>query len=226
MWLADDHGHRGSLGSPEANHLASLALHRPVRLVRADSTDAPSTRSVQRLAPPVPDTAPSWDLLPQAESTTPLLQQGPSAPFHDAAAVHIITTGALHRLAAELGRDHVDETRFRPNLVLDMDSAPEPGDIVEIENVELTVQFPAPRCIVPGLQPDGQTIDLPALSTLARNYRRDVAGLGTATCFGVYATVTRPGTIHASSQGQYRLDGNTATSVGACEQDSPTEAAP
>jgi hypothetical protein len=55
---------------------------------------------------------------------------------------------------------------------------------------------PTPRCVIPGLDHGpGVPADLGLLRTLARDYRTEVAGLGRAACFGVYAEVVEPGEL-------------------------------
>ncbi len=63
----------------------------------------------------------------------------PGGRFADFGAVHLVTTGALARLAQQAGRASVDASQFRPNLVLDAPQDPEPGQELRIGDVILRV---------------------------------------------------------------------------------------
>jgi uncharacterized protein YcbX len=138
---------------------------------------------------------PSWAA--GAEAGGDVLSPIGSGRFHDFGAVHVVTTGALHRLAEVHGAP-VDHRRFRPNLLLDLPGDPAPGDVVRVGEVWLRVQVPTPRCVVPSLAhggPGSGAGDAGLLRTLARHYRMPVGEFGTAACFGWYGTVERAGRI-------------------------------
>lgn len=179
-------------GSAEADAALSDWLGRPVSL---RSTAGPDVR-LRRVWPTEAGLVPEWEpaAAPGEEAVTPMAGAARQHRFVDYGAVHLVTAGALRRLSAEHGRD-VAAVRFRPNLVVGLDTDPEPGMLVEVGDAVLRVELPTPRCVIPGLAQPGADTDLPLLRTLARGHRRQVASLGRAACFGVYGQVQRPGRV-------------------------------
>lgn len=117
--------------------------------------------------------------------------------FVDFGPLHVVTAGELERLADRLGGPPVDPARFRPNLVLDAEADPLPGQTLRVGAAVLRTVVPTPRCVVPGLAHGEVGEDDALLATLARHYRVSVPGRGRAACFGVYAEVVVPGAVHA-----------------------------
>ncbi|MEU0562722.1 MOSC domain-containing protein [Dactylosporangium sp. NPDC006015] len=155
----------------------------------------PEGAVLRRYWPQERDMIPSWAAAGGATGGTEVLSGIGSGRFHDFGAVHAVTTGALRRLA-EVHGSVVDHRRFRPNLVLDLPEDPAPGEAVTIGGVRLRVQLPTPRCVVPALDPEAPgSLDRGVLRTLAGHYRTAVGQLGTAACFGWYATVEQTGRI-------------------------------
>ena len=115
--------------------------------------------------------------------------------FADFGALHIVTTGELSRLGERSGGAAVSAARFRPNVILDLPEDPEPGTELRLGDVVLRIDLPTPRCVIPGLGQGELPADKSVLSTLARQYRIDVPGLGRAACFGTYADVVQPGRL-------------------------------
>jgi uncharacterized protein len=174
-------------GTPEADSALGARLGRAVRLSR----EVPAGARLHRLLPDVDGMVPTWmDGAPGSETVTPIA----SGRFADFGAVHLVTTGALAALSARVGAA-VPAIRFRPNLVLDAPADPEPGTELRIGGALLRVQFPTPRCVVPGLAQESHPADRAVLSALARHYRRDLPGLGRGACFGVYAEILEPGPL-------------------------------
>ncbi len=174
-------------GTEQADAALSAHLGSPVRLSRTVPADA----KLHRLLPEglVPDwmTGRAGD-----ELITEIGGAKPGGRFVDFGAIHLVTTGALKALAERLGRRDVPPERFRPNLIVDAAEDPEPGNELHAGEVTLRVLFPTPRCAIPGLAYDDRDLQ----QTLARHYRRDLPGLGRASCFGVYAEVLTPGRLH------------------------------
>jgi uncharacterized protein YcbX len=175
-------------GVADAGALLSSWLGRAVTV-----TDVvPEGAVLHRFWPREPGMMPTWAAA--AEAGTDVLSTIGSGRFHDFGAVHVVTTGALRRLAEVHGAP-VDHGRFRPNLLLDLPDDPAPGDVVEIGGVRLRVQVPTPRCVVPSLGHRGGAGDPGLLRTLAKHYRMPVGDFGTAACFGWYAAVEQAGRI-------------------------------
>ena len=113
--------------------------------------------------------------------------------FVDYAPVHLITTATLDHLG-------MDAQRYRPNLVVESDTAPFAetdwvGRELTVGEATLRIVLPTPRCSVPTLEHG----DLPrapeALRPLLSGNRVDVPGFGVLPCAGVYAEVVRGGTV-------------------------------
>ncbi len=181
-------------GSPEADVALSEHVGRTVRLTPV----VPEQARLHRQLPDDEGLVPEWMSGATAgqELLTEVSGAVPGGPFVDFGALHLVTTGALARLARQAGRAAVDAARFRPNLVLDAPQDPEPGQELRIGDAVLRVVLPTPRCVVPGLTPAAAAqVDRQLLSALARHHRTAVADLGQAACFGVYAEVLHPGRI-------------------------------
>lgn len=154
----------------------------------------PDGAALHRFWPREAGMIPSWAA--GAEAGSDVVSPIGSGRFHDFGAVHVVTTGALRRLAEVRGAP-VDHRRFRANLLLDLPDDPAPGDVVRLGDVLLRVQVPTPRCVVPSLGHGhgGGAGDAGLLRTLAGHYRMPVGQFGTAACFGWYATVEQAGRI-------------------------------
>jgi uncharacterized protein YcbX len=177
-------------GAGHAGAVLSSWLGRAVTV-----TDAvPGGAVLHRLWPREPGMIPSWAA--GAEAGGEVLSEIGSGRFHDFGAVHVVTTGALRRLA-ELRGAAVDHRRFRPNLLLDLPEDPAPGAAVRVGELLLRVVAPTPRCVVPSLGHAGGAGDAGLLRTLAKHYRMPVAQFGTAACFGWYGAVEQAGRIEA-----------------------------
>lgn len=113
------------------------------------------------------------------------------------AAVSLVTTSALARLADALGRS-VDPARFRATLVVDTPGADPDverswrGRELEVGGARLRIRDVVPRCAVVDRDPVSGLRDAPVLETLA-GYGRDEGGIS----FGVDAVVVQPGRVSA-----------------------------
>jgi uncharacterized protein YcbX len=117
---------------------------------------------------------------------------------HDAAPVHVLSTGSLAAAAAWLDGEEVDRRRFRANLILELD---EPAPFAEggwlgatltagEAGPALRVVSPTERCAVTTLDPDTLLRDNRVLAGLARDREN---------LFGVYARVARPGWLEVGA---------------------------
>jgi uncharacterized protein len=180
-------------GTPQADAVLSRYLSRPVRL----SQDVPADARLHRKLPDEAGMVPEWmeAVRPGQETVTAIAGAQRVGRLVDFGAVHLVTTGALSALGHRMGRTDVAAARFRPNLVIDAERDPEPGQELRLGDVVLRVSLPTPRCVVPSLGQGELPADRTVLHTLARHHRVPVPGLGRAACFGTYAEVVRPGQI-------------------------------
>ena len=127
---------------------------------------------------------------------------------HDFAPIHFITTSTLASLRALAPESDWDVRRFRPNLVLD-DGAPVEGFAEDgllggrlrgPSGLELTVELPTPRCVVPTRAQDGLPADPGILRTLVREHRIDLGPVGRQGCAGAYAEVARAGRVRVGER--------------------------
>ena len=174
----------------EADTLLSRAIGRPVRL----TTLRPASISVERLDPLAVD-----------ETIVDIGHLMMSGKFADYAAIHLVTTSTLARLAELSPEVSFDERRFRPNLVVNTNG--DRSGFIENhwvgrnlaigEDVLLRVTDPTPRCSVPTLAQKGVAKDARVLRTIADHNLIPVALLDgeNLPCAGVYAFVIRGGTI-------------------------------
>lgn len=191
-------GTPAAAGSPEADAALTAWLGRPVRLTRT----APRRLRRHQWWPDEPGMIPEWAADAQPDSDTIVDVRATDGRFFDFGAVHLVTTGALDRLSAEHGSE-VDPARFRPNLILDLPTDPEPGRQIMIgADTILRVTVPTPRCVIPSLAHGRASADRGLLKTLAGHHRIDVPGFGRATCFGCYAEVEAVGDIKTGDRVQ------------------------
>ncbi len=184
----------------EADARLSETLARPVTL----TAQRPETVSVERLDP-----------LADEETVVDIGALMMAGRFSDYAALHLITTATLARLAELRPESAFDVRRFRPNiLIASPDGAPgfvENGwvgrEIAIGSDVRLRISDPAPRCSVPTLAQAGLPQDPQVLRTVAEHNTVPVPALeGEALpCAGVYAFVIRGGTVKKGDP--VRVDG-------------------
>ena len=140
-----------------------------------------------------------------AEVPAEIIEIGAGAPpgtFVDFAALHLITTATLDRIAGLSPRGIADPERYRPNIVI----RTEPDGFAENDWLDrylavgddliLRLIARTPRCAVPTLAHGPLPRDTDALRVLARHNRQaPVADADPEPCAGVYAEVLNPGRI-------------------------------
>lgn len=117
----------------------------------------------------------------------------PPGMFVDLAPVHVMTTTSLTTIGAELGGDHVDVRRFRPNILLALnnpeDGLPESqwtGGSLSLGGAVLAVTMPTIRCVVPSRAQPGVDVDRRITKAVAVRANR---------CLGSYCWVETGGTV-------------------------------
>jgi uncharacterized protein YcbX len=109
----------------------------------------------------------------------------------DAGPVHVVTTASLKWLKGLLPDAHVDERRFRPNVVIDVAGQEQMeqrwlGQMLTVGEVRLRVRVPTKRCVMVTLAQS----ELPADPLILRRIADDAA-----VQFGIYADVLVPGCV-------------------------------
>jgi uncharacterized protein YcbX len=110
-------------------------------------------------------------------------------PFHDSAALHLLTTATL----SSLGDDGpADPQRLRPNVVVATAGGGFPeaawvGRTLAIGDVRVAIDGPCPRCVMPTLPQAGALHHDPGIRRRLLERNEDVAG--------VLASVVTPGAI-------------------------------
>lgn len=184
-------------GSREADDAVSTLLGRPATLT---NQPVPGQR-LRRWWPSEPDLIPEWQhhAAPAEDAVTTVAGPQLRQSFVDYGAVHVIVRADLERLSTTAGID-IDPLRFRPNVLVEGIDELRVGARLRIGSADFDVELPTPRCAVPGLSPADTSLDPQLLHVLARHDRRQVRELGTAACFGVYATRTTSATIRAGDE--------------------------
>lgn len=119
----------------------------------------------------------------------------------DLAAMHVLATSTLRRMADAHPDGDWDPRRLRPNILID-DSA-EPGneddwlgcDVHIGEQAVVHIVGPTPRCVMTTLPQPGLQKDSDILKTIARLNMKDLGPLGQSPCAGSYAEVVAPGLV-------------------------------
>ena len=175
-------------GDPDAR--LSETLGRPVTL----TTERPEAPSLERLDP-----------LAEEETIVDIGELMMAGRFSDYAALHLITTATMARLAELRPESAFNARRFRPNVTI---ATPE-GEQGFVENdwvgrelaigdeVRLRISDPTPRCSVPTLAQQDLAKDPQVLRTIVEHNTLPVPVLdGEALpCAGVYAFVIRGGMV-------------------------------
>ena len=84
--------------------------------------------------------------------------------------VHLLTTGALAELAGQLERTSVDESRFRPNLVLEASRDPVPGQVLRSATSSCGWSCAPHAALCPASRTREQPMDRQLLSALAKHH--------------------------------------------------------
>lgn len=179
-------------GDDQLNDELTEWLGRSVKL-----TDVvPTKLQLHRLWPHEEGMIPEWvaNAHPDEEVLTDVAGAA-RGRFVDYGQLHLVTTGELAKLEAEVGRP-VNPVRFRPNLLVDLAEDPLPGQRFRVGEVSFAIDQPTSRCVIPSLPQAGVNgLDTEVLSQLARHHRGAVGERGKAALFGCYAIVTRPGVV-------------------------------
>jgi uncharacterized protein len=130
-------------------------------------------------------------------------QLGATGAHHDVAPLHLITTSTLDRLRRAAPSSAWDVRRFRANLLLDdgeeQDAFAEDaligGALRAPSGLEITVELPTPRCVVPTRAHEELPADPAILRTIVAEHRVDLGSFGHQGCAGAYATVSHPGRL-------------------------------
>lgn len=133
----------------------------------------------------------------------------PPGTFFDLSVLHVLTTSTLGRLAELAPGAGYDARRYRPNvLVEDADEGFAEDDWVGRTlalggQVQAGVSMLTMRCVMTTLA-QGGTAPLPedrdTLRGIARSHRREIPGLGTWACAGVYADVRAGGVLRRGDE--------------------------
>lgn len=194
------------LRSDEAGTDAALSdlVGRPVRL----TSEAPAGVRFEEQWPAIEGLAPAEFIegtthAYEGDEPVSAIDLGMLAPgtFFDLAPLHLLTRATLDRLT-ELGNgSDFDVLRYRPNVLV---GGTEPG-FAEDEWVGRTVAFGddvradismlTMRCVMTTLAQGDLPEDRGTLRTVARHHRREIPGLGTWACAGVYAGVSGAGVV-------------------------------
>jgi uncharacterized protein YcbX len=189
---------------PGTDAALSALLGREVRL----TSEAPAGMRFEEQWPAIEGLAPAEFIegtthAYEGEEPVSAIDLGMLAPgtFFDLAPLHLLTRATLDRLA-ELGDgSDFDVLRYRPNILV---GGAEPG-FAEDEwvgrsvglggDVRAEVSMLTMRCVMTTLAQGDLPEDRDTLRTVARHHRREIPGLGTWACAGVYAGVSGSGVV-------------------------------
>lgn len=157
--------------------------------------------AIEGLAPPefIEGTTHAYE----GEEPVSAIDLGMLAPgtFFDLAPLHLLTRATLDRLT-ELGDGNdFDVLRYRPNVLV---AGTEPGfaedewvgrSIGLGDDVRADVSMLTMRCVMTTLSQGELPEDRGTLRTVAKHHRREIPGLGTWACAGVYAGVSGDGVV-------------------------------
>ncbi len=182
---------------PGVHESLSRVVGRPVRL----EAQVPESAIMEIYSPDI-------EGVPEAQRDTvsdePVAIGAPGT-FFDAAPLHFVSTATLARLRALAPESLFPAQRFRPNMVVAVDT--EAGfvendwvghTVIFGTEVQASVFLAAPRCVMTTLAQADLPRDTAVLQTVARHNRLDIPGLGPSSCVGVYALVTTGGTVGQS----------------------------
>jgi len=190
---------------PEADHLLSDFLGRPVML----ASTAPKDAIFEETWPDVDGIAPTEFIastrarVDEGESVSDLALglAAPPGSFFDLSAVHLVTTSSLAKLATLQPASEFAVPRFRPNFVID---GPDDGfvenewvgaDIHLGADATVNMTMPTMRCVMTTLAQGDLPDDRGVLRTAAAHNRVEISGLGMWACVGAYCSVVAPGQV-------------------------------
>jgi uncharacterized protein len=190
---------------PEADHLLSDFLGRPVML----ASTAPKDAIFEETWPDVDGIAPTEFIastrarVDEGESVSDLALglAAPPGSFFDLSAVHLVTTSSLAKLATLQPASEFAVPRFRPNFVID---GPDDGfvenewvgaDIRLGADATVNMTMPTMRCVMTTLAQGDLPEDRGVLRAAAAHNRVEISGLGMWACVGAYCSVVAPGDV-------------------------------
>ncbi|WP_214404388.1 MOSC domain-containing protein [Pseudonocardia lacus] len=198
---------------PAVDEAISAHVGRPVRL----TSKAPERPVFEEQWPDIDGLAPrefitgttSSHTDGEPVSTLQLAALAPAGSFVDLAVLHVLTTATLRALSAAAPDSSFDPRRYRPNVLLDV---PETsfaedewvGSGLDIGGAGITIRMSTMRCVMTTLAQGELPEDRDTLRTIARTNRRTIEGMGTWACAGVYADISRPGTVRRGDPAEVR----------------------
>ncbi len=194
-----------SSDSPGTDAALSDLLGRPVRLtseVPAGSRFEEQWPAIEGLAPAefIEGTTHAFEG-EEPVSAIDLGQMAPPGTFFDLAALHLLTRATLDELTGLGDGSDFDVLRYRPNILV---GGTEPGfaeddwvgrSLCLGDSASAAVRMLTMRCVMTTLAQGELPEDRGTLRTVARHHRREIPGLGTWACAGVYADVTGEGVL-------------------------------
>src|SRR4051812_8416000 len=189
---------------PDVDAALSAALGRPVRL----TSTAPEKPVFEEQWPAIDGLAPEEFIANtttshtdgEPVSTIGLAAMAPPGAFVDLAVLHVLTTATLAALSAAAPGSSFDPRRYRPNVLLDVPGTGFAedewvGSVLDVGGAGIEIAMPTMRCVMTTLAQGDLPEDRDTLRTIARLNRRTIEGLGRWACAGVYAGVSRAGTV-------------------------------
>lgn len=163
----------------------STWMGRPVTLAEADHIVEPLTYD---------DRSRSYEMTfePERDEAELVPIPSPAGTFLDLAAVHVLTTGSMSRCREAAPATTWDVRRFRPNVLVELDTEGFPEDAwvgrrVRIGGVVISVDQRTVRCAMPlRAQPDGLDRDVAVFRTMNTIHDNHL---------GVYCSVAEAGTL-------------------------------
>ena len=171
---------------PEIDNVLAAWIGRPVTLAEADTGDEPLTYD---------DRSRSYEMTfdPEHDEAERVPIPSPAGTFLDLAAVHVLTTGSIARCREAQPDTEWDIRRFRPNVLVDLDTEGFPEDSwvgrrIRIGAAVISVDQRTVRCAMPlRAQPDGLDRDVEVFRTMNAVH---------ANHLGVYCSVVDPGPVN------------------------------
>lgn len=182
---------------PDCDRLLSEALGRPVTL--RSSAPEGATFELRAL-----DAEGLEAAEPERLTESPVGAFAPPGTFFDTSTLHVIPTSSLEALARAYPGGQWDRRRFRPNVVVELDDAPDEGFAengwvgrsLELgAETRVAVLAPMPRCVMTTVPQGDLPRDPLILRTLAEQNRQELEGHGSYACVGVLANVSAPGRL-------------------------------
>lgn len=121
--------------------------------------------------------------------------------FFDLAPLHLLTRATLEQLREHAPDATFDVRRYRPNVLVEGTDTgyAEDGWVGRTvglgDEARVSVSMLTMRCVMTTLAQEELPADPDTLRTIARHHRREIPGLGTWACAGVYADTAAAGTV-------------------------------